>query len=79
MKKERTITNTMKEVAVDILMDIIMANPTGLPEDFFTKIENRYNLQNDTFTKLPCTSKEYGKLNDEYNKQLMVERYGYVE
>ena len=44
------ISNPMQEVAVDILMDIIAANPTGLPKNFFTEIENRYNLQTDPFT-----------------------------
>ena len=75
------ITNKMQEVAVDILTDIIaeeyFRKPVG--KEFFDRVMKKYNLQEDPFTRFPCTSKEYGKLNEEYNKQRMMEKYGYVE
>ena len=39
----------------------------------------QYNLQEDPFTKLPCSCKEYAKNNEEYERQLMEERYWYYE
>lgn len=81
MKKEKTITNSMQEVAVDILIDIITEEYHGEPlkKEFFDRIMERYDLWEDPFTHLPCTSKEYAKLQKEYNDQLMMEKYGYVE
>ena len=75
------ITNKMQEVAVDILTDIIAEEYFGKPvgKEFFDRVMKKYNLQEDPFTRFPCTSKEYGKLNEEYNKQRMMEKYGYVE
>lgn len=81
MKKEKTITNSMQQVAVDILERIIIAEWEGKPvgREFYDSVMSDYNLQEDLFTRLPCTSKEYGKLQKEYNDQLMMEKYGYVE
>ena len=75
------ITNKMQEVAVDILNELIVAKYSGKPidSDFYQWIIERYNLQEDPFTHFPCTSKEYSRLNKEYNNQLMMEKYGYVE
>ena len=81
MKSKNIISNKMQEVAVDILLDIIMEEFFGKPagSDFYQRVMQRYNLQEDPFTRFPCTSKEYEKLKEEYDKQLMMEKYGYVE
>ena len=81
MKKEKTITNTMQEVAVDILERIIAAEWEGKPvgREFYDSVMSDYNLQEDPFTRFPCTCKEYGKLSKEYHDQIMFEKYGYVE
>lgn len=79
-KKQKQITNTMQEVAVDILMQIIFCKDM---QEFFDKsfdnIIKTYNLCDDPFTHLPCTSKEYAKNSLEYQRQVMFERYGHCD
>ena len=59
----KRITNPMQEVAVDILTRI----------SFIKNIDEL----DDPFTHLPCTSKEYGELCEEYGRQKFEEYWGY--
>lgn len=79
--KKPTITNKMQEVAVDILERIIAAEWEGKPvgKEFYDSVMSDYELREDPFTHFPCTCKEYAKNREEYDRQLMVERYGYYE
>lgn len=74
-RKEKKITNSMQEVAVDILMRLF----TKGNETIVSDVCRDYKLMKDPFTKLPCTTKEYYKLLEEYSKQKMTERFGYYE
>lgn len=38
-----------------------------------------YDLYHDPFTGLPCTFDEYANLNVEYERQMMMERYGHCD
>ena len=38
-----------------------------------------YELFEDPFTKLPCTSEEWGKNTIEYERQTMIQRYGHCD
>lgn len=81
-KRKRKLTDTMQEVAADICNQIIMETWDGDPLDvrkFVESIIEQYNLQKDPFTELPCSCKEYAKNREEYDRQLMIERYGYYE
>ena len=80
--RKRKLTDAMQEVAADICNQIIMETWDGKTLDavtFVNCIMEQYNLQEDPFTKLPCSCKEYAKNREEYDRQLMIERYGYYE
>jgi hypothetical protein len=40
-------------------------------------VYEKYQLHDDPFTHLPCTSKEYGELCEEYGRQKFEEYWGY--
>lgn len=80
--RRRKLTDAMQEVAADICNQIIMETWDGDPLDikkFVDSIMEQYNLRKDPFTELPCSCKEYAKNREEYDRQLMIERYGYYE
>lgn len=80
--RKRKLTDAMQEVAADICNQIIVETWDGDPLDvkkFVDSIMEQYNLREDPFTELPCSCKEYAKNREEYDRQLMIERYGYYE
>lgn len=80
--RKRKLINAMQEVAADICIQIFMETWDGDPLDvkkFVHSVMEQYNLQEDPFTKLPCSCKEYAKNSVEYEQQLMEEWYGYHE
>ena len=82
--KKFIVTNTMQEVAVDILEDIeaYMMSVKEVPNEIleiFNKYKKKYELCEDPFTQMVCTTKEWAKNSLEYDKQLMMERYGHCD
>lgn len=75
-KNKRTLTEKERKVAVDILEDVI-ALDLPVPDGWYDKIMERYDLTTDPFNGLPCTWAEYVKRNSEYKKQVMFEKYGH--
>ena len=84
MKKQPKITDTMQKVAVDILIDLeaYMMSVKDIPEEIwqiFEKHKKKYELCADPFTGMICTWKEMCKNSLEYERQLMIERYGHCD
>lgn len=84
MNKQPLITNNMQKVAVDILSDIecYMMSVKEVPKEIleiFNKHKKKYELCEDPFTYMICTTKEWAKNSLEYDKQLMMERYGHCD
>ena len=84
MKKTKKITDTMQKVAVDILEDLeayMIGNKNAPKEilDIFLKYKEKYELCDDPFTGTICTWKEMCKNSLEYEKQLMIARYGHCD
>lgn len=77
-KKQRALTEKERKVAVDILEEVILAN-VQMPRGWYDKIMERYQLMIDPFTQLPCTPDEWAKNTEEYDRQLMEQRFGYYE
>lgn len=84
--KQKKITNTMQKVAVDILSDFeILTMSHNGPYTFeeiweiVQKHVDGYGLCEDPFTTMICTSKEYAENRLEYEKELMMERYGHCD
>lgn len=73
------ITKTMQKVAVDILMEFMFTQDMDEVVEVYDRVFERYGLCNDPFTHTPCTPEEYCKNSLEYEKQVMIERYGYCD
>ena len=73
------ITKTMQKVAVDILMEFMFTQDMDEVVEAYDRVFERYGLCNDPFTHTPCTPEEYCKNSLEYEKQVMIERYGYYD
>ena len=83
MKKPK-ITNTMQKVAVDILeeLEVFMMGSKEVPPEIleiFKKMCAKYELMQDPFTQMVCTTKEWAKNSLEYDRQIMLERYGHCD
>lgn len=88
--KNFKITDTKQQVAVDILTELEVwmmglpgnSEPTKSEQgviDIYNKMYKKYGLNNDPFTLMCCTDKEYWKNLAEYTKQEMENRFGYDE
>ena len=82
--KKLKITNTMQKVAVDILEDLegyMMTHPKYPDEIYqiFKRAFDKYELCQDPFTQTVCTTKEWAKNCLEYDRQVMIEKYGHCD
>ena len=84
--KQKKITSTMQEVAVDILEDfeiLVMTNdgPYTFEEiwEIVQKHVDGYGLYKDPFTNMICTSDEWAKNSLKYEKQVAIEKYGHCD
>lgn len=85
--KQKKITHTMQNVAVDILQDfeiLIMSSPNrSYTEDAIIEIikkhEKKYALYRDIFTGMICTYKEAIENKDEYDRQNAEMKYGHSD
>ena len=82
--KKMKITPTMQKVAVDILKDIeiYMMTHKTVPDEIsalYDRVFDKYELCRDPFTGMVCTTKECFENHLEYEKQIMMERYGHCD
>ena len=82
MKKK--ITPTMQKVALDILQEfeIYMLTHKEYPDEImqiFKKMQEKYGLCDDPFTRMICTPEEFYKNSLEYERQIMFEKYGHCD
>ncbi len=80
----KRITNSMQEVAAEILLELeVLGFETPVCEESIAEIIKKYikkyDLCSDPFTGFVCTQKEYSKNSLEYDKQIMLERYGHCD
>ena len=82
--KKKKITDTMQKVAVDILQDFEVLTMTHNGPYTFEEIwaimekhAKNYELCDDPFTRMWCTTKEWAENSLEYNTQIMVDLYGH--
>lgn len=73
------ITKTMQKVAADILTQFMFTDSMQDALDVWNNIYEQYNLCTDPFTGVPCTTDEYCESQLEYEKQIMIERYGHCD
>ncbi len=73
------MTEKIQRVAVDILTQFMFTKDMDEVMEVWNKIHKQYELHDDPFTSTPCTQKEYYKNLSEYEKQIMIERYGHCD
>lgn len=73
------ITKTMQKVAADILTQFMFTKDMDDVIKTWKDIYKQYELCDDPFTHTPCTPEEYSKNRLEYDKQVMIERYGHCD
>ena len=78
--KKRVLTDKEQRVAASILCEYIFTHDNnGYNAEFVKTVMRDYQLHDDPFTHLPCSSKEYAENSLEYAKQTMIERYGHCD
>lgn len=73
------ITTTMQKVAVDILTEFLFTRNMDEVMAAYDRVFEKYELCSDPFTCTPCAPEEYCKSKQEYEKQVMFERYGHCD
>ena len=76
-KKRRT--NAEQRVAADILTSLYFLTSKDDFETLCKDIYERYELNKDPFTGLPCSDKDYFDNCLEYDRQVMMEKYGHCD
>jgi hypothetical protein len=79
MNKKKKITPTMQTVACDILTQFLFTRNMDEVVEAYSRVLKEYELCEDPFTHTPCTFEEYCKNSIEYEKQVMIERYGHCD
>ena len=73
------VTKTMQRVAADILTEFMFTRDMNEVVATYNRVLERYGLCEDPSTKCPCTPDEYWDNKLEYEKQVMIERYGHCD
>ena len=48
-------------------------------KEVWGEVFKQYGLHEDPFTHTPCTNEEYFENRSEYEKQLMIDKYGHCD
>jgi len=78
MKKHK-ITIRDQRTASEILTRFMCTKDMDDVVNVWNDVYDFYDLCDDPFTGMPCTSEEYGKLQFEYEKQTMIDRYDHCD
>lgn len=77
--KKPKITDKMQEVAADILTQFMFTRTMEDVYEVWKMVYEQYELCDDPFTQTPCSLKECCKNSLEYDRQLMMKRYGHCD
>lgn len=76
----KLITQDKIQIAIaDVLTQFMFCKNEEDFHDTFTRIEKQYGIEQDPFTGCPCSSLEYEINKLEYEKQIMIEKYGHYD
>lgn len=73
------VTKTMQKVAADILTKFMFTRNMDDVVEVYNKVMEQYDLHADPFTGVPCTLEEYCESRLEYERQIMIEKYGHCD
>lgn len=78
MKKAK-ITERDQQVAADILTQFMFTRDMKDVTKVWDDVYKQYGLCDDPFTYTPVSPKEYYKNRLEYDRQVMIDRYGHCD
>lgn len=78
MKKVK-ITDSMQKTAAAVLSHFEFCNNMDDVVKAFNNVVEIYGLMKDPFTNTVCTPKQYEKSAEEYNRQMMEEKFDYYD
>ena len=73
------ITKNMQKTAADILMHFMFIRDMNEVIEVYKTVMKKYDLREDPFTGCPCTPDEWYDSQLEYEKQIMIEKYGHCD
>lgn len=68
-----------QRTAADILTQFMFTRNMDDVRKVWREVFNQYGLHEDPFTHTPCTNEEYFENQSEYEKQLMIDKYGHCD
>ena len=69
----------MQKVAADILIQLMFTRNMDDVMEVYDNVKEQYNLFDDPFTGVPCTPGEWAESKLEYERQIMIEKYGHCD
>lgn len=73
------ISEKEQRIVAEILILFMFSKNMKEVFEIWDKIYKDYGLCTDPFTGCPCSSKEYAENQLEYEKQMMIEKYGHCD
>ncbi|MDE6580532.1 MAG: hypothetical protein K2K41_08370 [Ruminiclostridium sp.] len=77
--KQPKITDNIQRVVADVLTQFMFTKNMDEVMKVWDDVYEQYGLCSDPFTDTPCSPKEYSKNKLEYEKQIMIDRYGHCD
>ena len=78
-KKQKIITDKEQRIVAEILTAFMFVKDMEEVHKVWENIYNSYALCDDPFTHCPCSSKEAIENQLEYERQVMMDRYGHCD
>ena len=77
--KKKKLTKTEQRVAAEILTRFMFIKNIDEFWEEWNKTYDEYELMDDPFTHTPVSPEDWAKNRLEYDKQVMIERYGHCD
>ncbi len=73
------ITKRDQRIVASVLTEFMFTKTMDEVVEVWKEVFEQYELCYDPFTNTPCTPEEYCKNKLEYEKQIMIEKYGHCD
>lgn len=77
--KKCQVSRRVQRVVADILVQLLACEDLDDVVEVVKKTYDDYMLMDDPFTGLPCSCFDYSQLSLEYDKQMMIDKYGHCD
>lgn len=77
--KKPKISNKTQRIVAEILTQFVFTKNMDDVMRVWKEIYEEYGLCDDPFTQTPCSTEDYCKNSLEYDKQIMIEKYGHCD